>query len=87
MTRAARSIRLLVVLMGTVAPALTLVLAAPPSTAVGEPARDPFDAMSVHRPAEPVAAPDLVFVTAEGREARLGELRGKVVLLGFFTAT
>jgi hypothetical protein len=50
-------------------------------------AKDPFEAMAVHRPVEPVAAPDLAFLTAEGREARLGELRGKVVLLGFFTAT
>jgi hypothetical protein len=43
--------------------------------------------MSVQRPAEPVGAPHLVFLTAEGREARLGEFRGKVVLLGFFTTT
>jgi hypothetical protein len=48
---------------------------------------DPFEAMSVQRPAETIAPPDLVFLTTEGREARLGELRGKVVLLGFFTTT
>ena len=48
-------------------------------------AKDPFDAMSVQRPAEPVAAPDVAFMTPEGREARLGALQGKVVLLGFFT--
>lgn len=55
--------------------------------AVGQADRNPFEAMAVQRPAEPVAAPDLAFRTAEGREVRLGELRGKVVLLGFFTTT
>ena len=87
MTRTARPTWLLVVLVGTVASALTFMLAAAPSTVAGQGARDPFEAMSVQRPAEPVPAPDLVFLTAEGREARLGELRGKVVLLGFFTST
>ena len=87
MTRTARPTWLLVVLVGTVASALTFMLAAAASTAVDQPARDPFEAMSVQRPAEQVAAPNLAFLTAEGREARLGELRGKVVLLGFFTAT
>ncbi len=82
MTRTARLTRLLVG-----APALILVLAPAPSTALGQAARDPFEAMSVQRLAEPVAAPELAFLTAEGREARLGELRGKVVLLGFFTTT
>jgi hypothetical protein len=43
--------------------------------------------MSVQRPAEPVAAPDFAFLTAEGHAARLGEFRGKVVMLGFFSAT
>jgi hypothetical protein len=71
--------------METVAPALILLLAAAPSAAGGQGATDPFEAMSVQRPAEPVAAADLAF--AEGREARLGEFRGRVVLLGFFTAT
>jgi cytochrome oxidase Cu insertion factor (SCO1/SenC/PrrC family) len=66
----------------TLAIAIALLLGAPPAEA-----KDPFEAMSVQRPADPVAAPDLVFITAEGREARLGELRGKVVLLGFFTTT
>ena len=87
MTRTARPTRLRVVLVGTVAPALILVLVAASSTALRQAASDPFEAMSVQRPAELVAAPDLAFLTAEGREARLGELRGKVVLLGFFTAT
>ena len=73
---------------GTIATALlVLALAAVPPTALGQAARDPFEAMSVQRPAEPAPAPDVVFHTAEGREALLSELRGKVVLLGFFTTT
>lgn len=82
MTRAALTARLLT----TIAAGVTLMLAVP-STVVGQEARDPFAAMSVHQPAQPVAAPELVFVTAEGREARLSTLRGSVVLLGFFTTT
>jgi len=85
MTRTARLARLLAA--RAIAPALMLMLAAALPTALGQTARDPFEAMSVQRLAEPVAAPDLAFLTAEGREARLGEFRGKVVLLGFFTAT
>lgn len=85
MTRAARSGGLRDVVASIVASALLLAFAAAPSTALA--ATDPFEAMSVQRPAEPVALPDLVFVTPEGRAARLGELRGKVVLLGFFTTT
>ena len=87
MTSAARHASLFVALVGTAASALILTLAAAPSTAVGQGVRDPFEAMSVQRLAEPVAAPELAFLTAEGRAARLGELRGKVVLLGFFTTT
>lgn len=87
MRRSARLTRLLVVLERRVAPVLILVLTAVPFTALAQAARDPFETMSVQRPAEPVAAPDLVFVTADGGEARLRELRGKVVLLGFFTTT
>lgn len=62
--------------------AIALVVTSPRAEA-----KEPFEAMLVQRLAEPVAAPDLVFLTAEGRPARLGELRGKVVLLGFFTTT
>jgi len=46
---------------------------------------DPFDAMGVLRPATSVTAPDVVFATLDGREARIQDLRGKAVLLGFFT--
>ena len=67
--------------------ATVLVVAIGSWAATATATKDPFEAMSVQRPAEPVPAPDLAFLTAEGREARLGELRGKVVLLGFFTAT
>jgi cytochrome oxidase Cu insertion factor (SCO1/SenC/PrrC family) len=48
---------------------------------------DPFEAMQVQRPAEPVPAPDLAFTALDGRPVRLSALRGKVVLLGFFTTT
>lgn len=66
--------------------AAAFMVTIPPPTA-GQGPGDPFAAMSIERPAQPVAAPDVVFVTAAGREARLGDLRGKVVLLGFFTTT
>jgi hypothetical protein len=47
--------------------------------------KDPFDAMVIDRVAEPTPAPDVVFRTLEGREVRVGDLRGRLVLLGFFT--
>ena len=50
-------------------------------------AKDPFDAMVVHRPVEPFAAPEIVFTSLDGREARLSDFRGKVIVLGFFTTT
>ena len=87
MSPGSRSGRLLVVLARAVAPTLVLVLAAALPAALGEAARDPFEAMSVQRPPEPAAAPDFAFRTAEGREVRLAELRGRVVLLGFFATT
>lgn len=63
--------------------ALLIAGAAPVATAGG--AKDPFDAMGVHRPAAPVPAPDLPFASLDGRAARLRDLRGKVILFGFFT--
>lgn len=66
--------------------ALLLVVVVP-LIAQGGGSKDPFDALGVHRPAEPFPAPDLTFQTLDGREARLRELRGKIVLLGFFTTT
>ena len=50
-------------------------------------ATDPFAAMGVERPRELVPAPNLTFVSLEGGHVRLSDLRGKVVLLGFFTTT
>ncbi len=50
-------------------------------------ATDPFDAMNVERTPVPVVAPDLAFRALDGREVRLRELRGQVVLLGFFTTS
>lgn len=62
----------------------TPILVVATSQAGGAP-RDPLESMGGLRPAAPVAAPDPAFRTLDGREVRLSELRGKVVLLGFFT--
>ena len=70
----------------TVAAVFTLLIGAPFGATAGG-AKDPFDAMAVHRPVEPFAAPELVFTSLDGREARLSDLRGRVIVLGFFTAT
>jgi hypothetical protein len=61
-----------------------LVLAAASGHAGGA-GRNPFAALGVLRPAEPRAASDIPFRALDGREVRLGELRGKVVLVGLFT--
>jgi cytochrome oxidase Cu insertion factor (SCO1/SenC/PrrC family) len=50
-------------------------------------AADPFEAMEVDRTGLPVPAPDLAFRSIDGREVRLRDLRGRVVLLGFFTTS
>ncbi|MGH7264222.1 MAG: TlpA family protein disulfide reductase [Candidatus Rokuibacteriota bacterium] len=50
-------------------------------------ASDPFAAMAVDQAGLPVPAPDVAFRSLEGREVRLRELRGRVVLLGFFTTS
>ncbi len=50
-------------------------------------AQNPFDAMGVDRLAEPRSAPDLTFISVDGREMRLRDLRGRVVLLSFFTTS
>jgi cytochrome oxidase Cu insertion factor (SCO1/SenC/PrrC family) len=50
-------------------------------------AGDPFAAMGVDRTGLPVPAPDIAFRSLEGREVRLRDLRGRVVLLGFFTTS
>ena len=46
---------------------------------------DPLEAMAGLRPAAPEPTPDVVFTTLDGREVRVRDLRGKPVLLGFFT--
>jgi len=43
--------------------------------------------MAVQRPAEPSAAPEIVFTSLDGHEVRLSGLRGQVIVLGFFTTT
>ena len=48
-------------------------------------ASDPFQAMQALRPPAPVPAPDVVFRTLDGRVARTGDLRGRPVVLTFFT--
>jgi cytochrome oxidase Cu insertion factor (SCO1/SenC/PrrC family) len=48
-------------------------------------APDPLAAMAALRPTGPTPAPDVVFRTLDGRSARLAELRGRPVLLTFFT--
>jgi hypothetical protein len=62
----------------------TLMLVVATSQA-GAAAGDPLASMGGLRPAAPVVAPDPAFRTLDGRAVRLSELRGKVVLLGFFT--
>ncbi len=50
-------------------------------------AQSPFDAMGVDRPVELLQAPHLTFVSIDGHERRLRDLRGRVVLLSFFTTS
>jgi cytochrome oxidase Cu insertion factor (SCO1/SenC/PrrC family) len=69
----------------TLSLALALGLTGATVGGTGAAGPDPFEAMQVQRPAEPVAAPDLAFTALDGRPVRLSALRGKVVLLGFFT--
>ena len=64
-------------------PMLLLAGLADIAIAGGEP--DVFTAMAVLRPAAPPPAPDVAFVSLDGRVMRLREFRGKPVLLGFFT--
>jgi cytochrome oxidase Cu insertion factor (SCO1/SenC/PrrC family) len=74
----------------TVHPSLVAVLLLLLVTAGVAPVRaasDPFEAMDVDRAGLPVPAPDIAFQLLDGREVRLRELRGRVVLLGFFTTS
>ena len=69
----------------TVGVAVGVLVAALAGEATGGGAPDPFDGLGVQRPAEPTPAPDVAFRSLDGREVRLHEFRGKVVLLGFFS--
>ncbi|OGK97537.1 MAG: hypothetical protein A2W08_08470 [Candidatus Rokubacteria bacterium RBG_16_73_20] len=68
----------------TVAVAALLAALAAPAPLRPGPA-DVFTAMSALRPPRPVPAPAVPFRTLEGRTVRLGEVRGRPTLLGFFT--
>ena len=48
-------------------------------------AENPLEQMGALLPAAAERAPDVAFTTLDGREVRLRELRGRPVLLGFFT--
>ena len=62
---------------------LLVVVDAAPARSAGA----PFAAMAVDRTGLPVPAPDIAFRSLEGQEVRLSALRGRVVLLGFFTTS
>jgi cytochrome oxidase Cu insertion factor (SCO1/SenC/PrrC family) len=47
--------------------------------------RDPFEPMQALRLVSPAPAPDVAFRALDGRPARLSELRGRPILLTFFT--
>ena len=75
--------------MGRVALSLAAVgvvaMVIAPSFATAGAAKDPFEAMTVHRAADLAPAPNVAFTTPDGTPARVNDFRGKVVLLGFFT--
>lgn len=50
-------------------------------------AEDPFAAMAVQRPPKADPAPGLALPDLDGRTVHLKDLRGRAVLLGFFTTT
>ena len=63
----------------------TLLMFAASAGAAGT-AKDPFSAMRIRRIAPPVPAGNLVLPSTEGRQIRLSDFRGKVVLVEFFVA-
>lgn len=71
--------------MSVLAVSLAALMLAIATSRAGGASGDPLESMGVLRPAELVAAPDSPFRSLDGRAVRLSELRGKVVLLGFFT--
>lgn len=48
-------------------------------------ADDPLEAMGGLRPTALSLAPEVTFTTLDGRDVHVQDLRGKPVLLGFFT--
>jgi cytochrome oxidase Cu insertion factor (SCO1/SenC/PrrC family) len=64
---------------------LTLVGVQVASMGVASTGDEPPSLMGVLRPPAPTPVPHFTFRTLEGREARLGHLRGRPVLVGFFT--
>jgi cytochrome oxidase Cu insertion factor (SCO1/SenC/PrrC family) len=47
---------------------------------------DVFDAMRANRLATPMPAPDVTLPALDGGSMRLEDLRGRVVILGFFVS-
>jgi cytochrome oxidase Cu insertion factor (SCO1/SenC/PrrC family) len=68
----------------TLAAATVLLLSALGGAPTAE-ERDPFAHMQALRLVSPVPAPEVAFRALDGRPARLSELRGRPVLLTFFT--
>lgn len=66
---------------------LILGLLAVVGAAPARSASDPFEAMDVDRAGLPAPAPDVAFRSLDGQEVRVRALRGKVLLLGFFTTS
>jgi len=62
-----------------------LLLGAVTATSPGDAQPDPFVAMNALRVTPPAPAPDATFRALDGRRASLDTLRGRSVLLTFFT--
>ena len=69
-------------MIGAVIVAVTLGARGPAAAA-----EDPLAVMGVQRPANVGAAPDLALPDLDGKTVQLKDLRGRAVLLGFFTTT
>ena len=70
-------------LIGGIFAGVTLWAFSLPCTA----AEDPFAAMRAKRAIPPTSAPDLALPIVHGGTLQLADLRGKVVILGFFVTT
>jgi hypothetical protein len=67
---------------------VTLLVSGPLLAHTASAAEDPFAALRVERLADPKPMPELALPGLDGRIVKLPqELRGKVVLLSFFTTT